>query len=104
MRVATGPLQRNDAIEPSGSSPLNFPWKFVHAGDRAIHIRSFLNESTQQSVLRAFFSSVLAHLGLWIRFLRKETLSQVVLWSVVPGVAKRGCSVPCSQDEPEFYR
>jgi hypothetical protein len=32
------------------------------------------------------------------------TLSQVVLWSVVPGVAGRGCSVPFSQGESEFYR
>ena len=67
----------------------------------------------------AFFSSVLADVGLWIRFLRKEamyprapsldathqfTLSQATLWLVVPGVAKRGCSVPCSQDEPESCR
>ena len=29
---------------------------------------------------------------------------QVVLWSVVPGVVGRGCSVPFSQGEPEFYR
>nr|WP_271540186.1 hypothetical protein [Luminiphilus sp.] len=33
---------------------------------------------------------------------RKEAMYQVVLWSVVSGVAGRGCSGPFSQDEPEF--
>ena len=40
----------------------------------------------------------------WIPSQRTEAMSQVVLWSVVPGVAGRGCSVPFYQDEPEFYR
>ena len=67
----------------------------------------------------AFFSSVLADVGLWIRFLRKEamyprapsldathqfTLSQVALWLVVPDGAGWGCPVPCRADEPELCR
>ena len=35
---------------------------------------------------------------------RKEVMSQATLWLVVPGVAKWGCSVPCSRGEPESCR
>ena len=58
----------------------------VRVGKEAIHIRPFLNGSTQGPWPKDF-SGFRADLALWlcIRFLRKEAMSQVVLWSVVTG-------------------
>ena len=44
----------------------------------------------RRSPCHEFFSSVLADVGLWIRFLRKEAMSQVALLLAVLGWGRQG--------------
>ena len=66
------------------------PWNLTRVCGLSIHIRSFLNDSTQWSMPRGFqllpHAGILADLALWlwIRSLRIESMFQVVLWAEVP--------------------
>jgi hypothetical protein len=70
----------------------------IHCFWHASHIHLFLN-AVRGSSCHAFFSSVLTDLGLWIRFLRKESMSQVTLPLVVLGVAVWGYLAPYRADD-----